>query len=225
MIEAIVVALSTTIFGLGAWIIKQNYNSNQKTEIQTKLEFHFLFTHIQNKISWLENEFYYPDKGREILVKTVLIEQLKIWHKLFKELNKEVDECYSNCKSGNIGVCTKLYDRNMKYYNQAIKGYKNFYENDNFSENEKKLLRIFMVQFMKYFNPELNRVRKWIYRATHSSFFNDCKSTQASINNEWVSVVDSTLLDAEETIASLNGSVTGYKINGVVIGNHVEKIK
>lgn len=220
-IIAILVGGATTAM---LFVFKEKYKNKKTRNIASKLEFHFLFTHIDNKISWLENEFTYPDKGREILVKTVLIKKLTIWHDVLEELNKEVDRCYSKCDSGKIGTCTKLYDRNMKYFNQIIKEYRTFYENDNYSEKEKELFRKFMRQLNQHLTPEFNRVKKWIYRVTHSTFYNDCKSIQASIDNEWVSAVDTIMIDVEDTIAKLNGGITGYEINGVVIGEVVHKI-
>jgi len=225
MLERLTIALFTALVGLAVWVYKERYKRKKKIEILSKLEYHFLFSFLNDKIAWLENEFSFrQDEGREKVVKIILTNKLKIWYDILKDLNSGIDLSYETCRSAKIGSCTKLYDDNIKYLNKAIKEFKDFYERGDFSEDDKVVLRIFMEHFQSYYLVHIQRLKDYIYRVSHSEFFKDCKSIQASINNEYISIFDDILLDAEQTIAELNGSLTGLKIAGIEIKEIVQRI-
>ena len=220
----VIVALSLAIIALIKKVISLNIEKKERMNISGKLQHHYLFSHIDDLVSRLENEINIKDDGREVLVKTVLEQNFIIFKNNLLELAIKLDECYETCDANKYNSCNKLYNEHIQVINKSHTEFKNFYKNKKqFSKKEIEVLDIFMDGFYEYNKISVNILRDFVFRVCTSKLFTDCKYVTSSIFNSHVSALDKTLLDSERTISALNGSLTGKQINGIIIGE-IEKV-
>jgi len=170
-------------------------------------------------ISRIDNEVNIEDEGREILVKIVVKEKILIFKKNLMELSIKLDNCYENCDKDNVNGCNRLYEEHMKAFNKSMTEFNNFYKNNDYlNDKEEEVLKIFMDSFAEYNQMNINGLRDFVFRVCNSKLFTDCKYVTSSIYNLYITIFDKMILDAEKTLSSLNGDLTGKIINGVEIG-------
>jgi hypothetical protein len=219
VVEKIAVALFIAVFGLISKIIQQNMEKKSRINVSGKLQHHYIFSHIDDLISRIDNEVNIEDEGREILVKIVVKEKILIFKKNLMELSIKLDNCYENCDKDNVNGCNRLYEEHMKTFNKSMTEFNNFYKNNDYlNDKEGEVLKIFMDSFAEYNQMNINGLRDFVFRVCNSKLFTDCKYITSSIYNLYITIFDKMILDAEKTLSSLNGDLTGKIINGVEIG-------
>ena len=210
-------AIISPFIGLVVWIIKQEYSRQRGSSAQNTpdlINHHLFTTYFDMKMRFLGTQWETEDEGRTLVVRTVMLNKLKIWKKHLIDLAIELDEkCESSCTKDKLSVM------NFKTLNKAISESKNFYKNDSsFSKQEQEIFDIFTSGYEAYQKQSVREIENYITRATQSKYANDKKALQSSIFDAYISMFNILFLDISDTIANINGELTGKVINGVEIG-------
>lgn len=222
IIEILKVVGALGLGGVVNHILTKEYDkySNNKKELELpKIQHHNLIqSYFDTKIGYLNNQFLLSDEGRTMVVREVMVNKLRIWKKHLTKLAVDLDECSNGCDM-NDTICTNLYTMNMKAFNNAINEYRNFYLDGNrYSKEEIEIFDLFMAKFQTYHSKQIQEIEQYIKRACHSKYVTNCIMVQSMIFDAYLSEFNKTFLDANDSIALINGELTGRVINGIEIG-------
>lgn len=213
---ALTTVILTPIVTFLVWVLKQEYTRfrNRRVRPTTKLMNHELLqSYFDNRLNFINNIWNISDKGRQSVVRIALTAKINIWRKHLTRLAKELDELHETERQ-----CPDLYSRNMIVFRAAIEEYTHFFEHGNFSEEEKKIFKIFMDKFQKYHLSNIKAVEGFIFRACMNDLIKDYVEIEYMIFSNYLSAFDITFMDMNDTIATINGELTGMVINGIEIG-------
>lgn len=209
------VAVVTGIFGIVGMVIKHYFDnrSNKKAkagEVKAlDLTQHNIFLRLDILETHISVSFELPNKGKEIVFKHILIKKITFWRDSLMELAKELN----NCREDSIDLCELVlkHDKEMKSRMQ------NFYNNADYTADEKTVLTIVMEKFYKWHYPRVQYANNSILSICNSPFYTSNVVRSSVIFDMYVGVFIDMLSDAESTLNSINGDLNGLEFRGYVI--------
>lgn len=183
-----------------------------------KLEYHPFKVRLHELVTYLKTSYYLPNRGRMLLSRDHMIHKIESGERILMELAIQSDLCYKNCSLDGLG-CNKLYNRNMEALDKIIIEYNDFINSQTFSEREKEAVEMYTRKFNEWHQDKVDRMREVITTTCSSDYYKGagCKVRQAIIFDNYVTAYSDTIRDAEDTMARINGDLTGKEYKGEIL--------
>ena len=178
---------------------------------------HVIFDRLNSHIRRVETEFSLDNKGKELIWKDVLKHKFKIWKKCLYKLAEETDACMKNCNRKHNG-CEIFYMRNMKYFNEAMYKFDNYYRNTDYTTDEQNALDITIGKFKIWDEQRIRFIEDRIVEISNDSLaYGTCYHKQIAILDSILYVMSDVFQDSQKTIKDINGDLSGLIFKGVEI--------
>ena len=210
----VMVAIITGLFGLFstllAWFLGRKPKNNSK-EQTPKLERHHIFTRIETLKNHIEMSFTLPNKGKELLFKDMLINNLEVWKDNLTDLAHTLDE---TCESMDAVTFQNVI---LNHFEKGLNDFSMYYKTQAYTYDEQVSLDLVMAKFNRWNYPRIDAFRDTLMIVCNSQFYLDHKVKSAVIMDMYISLFVDTISDAESTIGEINGDLRGMVFKGVVI--------
>lgn len=209
-----------TVMGIVAPIIITYllYDKKKRSNSQhIKLIYHPVLARLKAYKNYLNLDFTIKNKGKEVVFKDLLINNIDTWSKTLYELAEEVESCIEECPFDADQECNKLYNVNMEYLQLGIERFGAYYKNSNYTREEQDLLDIVMGKFNKWYSHRIQYVENSLLLVCNSKFYGNCYTKQAVIFDMYLGMFADMLGDAEKTLNDINGDLTGRTFRGITI--------
>ena len=192
------------------------------------LEYHTVFTTIDEIEHFFMRSFELEDEGRTIVVREKCVTKLRTWRKVLKKYAVETQKCIDNCelikdkacnKSSNavkqmliegLDLCSTEWDRPSK---MDVYG-KVFYDAKSY-----ETMKIFNPIFDEWHGSREEVVRQASHEIPASNMNISCHGDWWDILTVYQYALMQMKYDALNAMKTLNGELTGQVIFGVVIGD------
>jgi len=215
----VIASLITGTGVLGGIILKYYLSKKKKVAIKNMtltVKSHSVFPYLDNLERQVKTEFQVPENVsnhfvKQEIFKDIMINKIKIWRKeLISLVNNFV--CKGDCDSCPM---TRVESRilHLETLSHGMDLYTNYFENGNYTDSEKKGLRISMLKFNEKHTPNANLVSEEIITThTKSDYFKFCPITATGIIlNQYQRAFFKMKHDIEKSIKIMNGDLAHIK--------------
>lgn len=216
-ITKVTIAFITGLFGLLSGIITtyiKQKNTSKREDEQREAEKNLLINHyIFNKLTKLKNQvlqtFTLKNKGKELIFKDILSNQIMIYIKELTELAKNID-------NGHIKTSDHLLNSVLKSNNNINDNLHNYYKNNSmYTEEEKKALDIVMSKYDNWEISYTENLLENIGTCCNSQFYNSIDIKASVIFDIYLTCAVELINSAQKTLNCLNGDLRGLVFKGV----------
>lgn len=216
-------ALITGIFGIIGMIVtyvlenrkrEKAASENPHSERHIKLKHHPIFSRLDALKTYINIGFEIENKGKQLVFKDLLVNKIEIWGDLFMEIADEIDNCVTRCET-TPAQCNLLCNTNIIHFNKGLEKYTNYFMNANYTEDERKVLKIVMEKFNRWHRHRVEYIEKAITSVGNSKFYDGCRTKQAVIFDIYIGAFADMVNDAEKTLDEINGDLKGLTYKGV----------
>lgn len=208
------VAIITGAFGIIttilAWFLGKRNNQHEKTDAP-KLANHHIFTRLEMLKNHIDVNFTLPNKGKEVLFKDMLLNNLSIWKLNLTELALKLDDM-----SENVDLVT-FQNTILNHFEKGLNDFSNYYKTQGYTYDEQVSLDLVMAKFNRWNYPRINCFRDTLMIVCNSQFYLDYRIKSAVIMDMYISLFVDTMSDAESTIGEINGDLRGMVFKGITI--------
>lgn len=217
MDASVTVALITGSFTIGGMFVKFYLDrKSKKLKLAEKdvpmFTEHQIFSRLEMLKNHIAMSFELANKGKEVVFKDLLINNIDIWRDIARELAEEFDQ-----RSEETNDPIELYNLIMKHYERGMHRSSNYYKNNNYTSDEQDALDIVMSKFNKWNFPRMESTHETIRSICNSQFYNGDKVKAAVVLDILLSMLVDTINDAQLTLNEINGDMRGLVFRGVEI--------
>lgn len=212
MDSSVVVAIITTIGSIVTTIYATHVKKQNKSEVKIKkLVNHHFFNRVDLLITEINNNFYFKNKGKELICKEIINKQITHIKEKLVTLATNIDNLHIQDEEHLYNTCLLIMN------DITIYSY-NFYKEDNtYTEEERKILDLVMFKYEQWNSTFNNSIIENIKMCCFSSSYKDLQTKCSVILDIYLSIIIIKSNIAEKTICSLNGDLRGMTFKGVVI--------
>lgn len=212
----IIVTLITGSFTIGGMVVKFYLDRKMKQIEKNKvlvpmLVNHPIFSRLEMLKTHIAMSFQMPNKGKELVFKDLLINNIDIWRDVLRELAEKLDGLDDSTEN------TILHKIISEYFEYGIKNFSNYYRTNLYTIDEQRSLDIVMAKFNKWNYPRIQQFHDTITGVCNSQFYSGVKVKSAVIMDMYVSMFVDVINDAEATIGEINGDLKGLIFRNVTI--------
>jgi hypothetical protein len=209
----IIVEIIAGVFGLATIILTALLNKSMKSnkEKLPELNKHHVFTRLEVLKNHISVNFSVQNKGKELVFKELLNNNLDIWKENLKELADILD---TNCESmDNVAFQNTI----LNQFEKGLVSFSSFYQTESYTNDEQEVLKIVMKKFNKWNYKRVDSFRDTLMIVCTTQFYLDKKVKSAVIFDMYISFFVDTIYDAENTLGELNGDLRGCIFKGITI--------
>lgn len=212
MDSSVIVAIITTIGSIVTTIYATHVKKQNKSEVKIKkLVNHHFFNRVDLLITEINNNFYFKNKGKELICKEIINKQIT-------HIKEKLITLATNIDNLHIQDEEHLYNTCLLIMNDITIYSYNFYKEDNtYTEEERKILDLVMFKYEQWNSTFKNSIIENIRMCCFSSSYKDLQTKCSVILDIYLSIIIIKSNIAEKTICSLNGDLRGMTFKGVVI--------
>lgn len=216
MSNEVMVSIITGVFGLATgvatvWITNRRKGNDNGSEEHRDLKDHHFFGRISLLSDNVNRTFSLENKGKEVVFKDIITNQLALYVENLRKLAEEVD-------SGCIMDCQHLYNRNLQCFNNILNSLHTYYKNNaKYSLEEQAVLDIVMKKYEKWHQDKIDYISENIMMACNSPFYDTIQVRTAVILDLYLGAAIDTINYAEKTLNNINGDLKGLKFRNVKI--------
>lgn len=186
-----------------------NNNTNDEVKIRKLVNHHF-FNSIDILITEVNTNFYFKNKGKELIAKEIITVQMSDLKESLLEVAEKVD-------NGHIQDEEHLYNTCLQVYNKNITLMHSFYKDSNkYTKEESYALDMVIFKYDQW-NDSKENVLDNIRSCCYSNSYKDIQTKFSVILDLYLYVASSTINLMEKTITSLNGDLKTLVFKGVTI--------
>lgn len=186
--------------------LKQKKLQSEKPKLST----HILFNRLTMYTTQVETTFSIPNKGKEAVFRCLLLAKIKLGYNTLLKLAEEIDEKLEKNQDIPSDEIYTMFKDNLEQNLADLEVF--FLKGDTYSIEEQECLRIVNKKFECWHYPRIQYISENIYTICCASlFYKDAYSKAVSIFDAYCSVYSDLLNDAQHTLNSLNGDLTGLK--------------
>jgi hypothetical protein len=167
-----------------------------------------------------------------MLVAEMIVKKVRVWREILLDAAENVQECCDKCNHGADGAgCNKLENYMVDVLLGGMATYTDWHRKPGAVSRDGQIF--FNAESVETMDLFINKFRSWhasresvVQMATHdiaksTILYESCYHRMWDILSVYMYAFVEMKLDAEKTIKSLNGSLTGKKIFGITIGDAV----
>jgi hypothetical protein len=213
----ILIMLTTALGFLTAIIVLAQKIRNVKkleTALASKqtLIGHSLFKSLYHHRNIVLYKFNLNDINKTNIFKDILIHQIDIWGNELLSFARRIDKtCNPVCSSSKCLIqMTDLIEQNRRLLNDGVLRYSSFFNNDEYTEEEKDMLRYAIDKFNIYHAHNMEYIIKTIEAITTNSKYTECaKTLQSYVFTAYECAMNNMIHEAENSLQVINGYFTG----------------
>ena len=187
---------------------KRNFKKEQESHLISRHPFFNRASVIKHHI---DMTFTLDNKGKEIVFKDVLMNQIEIYKTSLMGVCEQIDR-------GEITTSHDLYNAHLELIDEmTYKHYHYYKNNDYYTAEEKTVLDRVMKKYVIWNQPKIEGVHDSLQAICQSPYYNDVYTQAAVIMDTYLGVMVNTLNEASITLGSINGDLCGLTFKGVTI--------
>lgn len=212
----IIVATVTGSFTIGGMVVKYYLDRKEKQAAKHKLAppllvNHPVFSRLEMLKTHIDMSFQLPNKGKELVFKDLLINNITIWSDVLEKLAEKLDDLDDSTDS------TILHKVVTEHFENGIKNFGCYYRSNLYTQDEQKGMDIVMAKFNRWNFPRIQRFHETLAGICTSQFYSGSKVRSAVIMDMYISMFVDIIIDAEVTIGEINGDLRGLVFRGTTI--------
>ena len=214
MSENVIVAIVTGLFGLAGMYftyLLEPKKKKGKEEVRPSLKNHHIFSRTEMLRNYIEMKFTLPNKGKELVFRDMILNYIKIWEKELAKLAEQLEEVSDDVNS------TEFQAIIMKSFNNGTHEFTNYYKNSSYSLDEQQCLGLVMAKFNTWNYQRVQSFGNSLLSVCNSQFYSTKTIKSAVIFDMYIQLFVDMANDAEQTIGSVNGDLTGLIFRGVTL--------
>ena len=209
-----VVAFITGAFTLLVAILPplaiSNSKKKKKANCQRLIE-HPFFNRSESIKHHIDMTFTLDNKGKELVFKEILINQITIYQKHLHDLCLQIEQ--EEIENSQI-----LHEKCLKTIDEMTYAHYNFYkQSSNYSLEEIEVLNKVMKKYAIWNTSNITSLQGNISMICSSSYCTDVQTQAAVIMDLFVGILVSSLGDAMSSFNTINGDLRGCSFRGVTI--------
>lgn len=209
----VMVAIVTGFFGLMTAILVPllTGKDKEKKKAKVKLTSHNVFSRLDTLQGHVERTFTLKNKGKEIVFKDIIANQLSVFRDNLYELAESID---NNDKIEKTELCNAY----METYKKILNSIHSYYlSDDRYSADEKLVLNIVMKKYERWNQEKVDFILEGMLSASSSSFYDTPQIRTSVVLDMYLAVAIDTINYAEKTLNNINGDLRGLVFKGVEI--------
>lgn len=213
--EGVFVSIITGLFGVIMFILQnkfgKNKNDNSTDEDAIELEYHPFFVRAERLKQSIETTFTMQNKGKEVVFKDIMSNQISIFQDSLMALSKKVDD-------HQILDSNHLYNTHIETLDKIIEDHMHFYKNNpKYSIEEQGVLDIVIKKYAIWNSGKIQRLQESILTICNSPFYPSQKIRAAVILDLYLGILVDTINDASNSLAGINGDLRGLRFRNIII--------
>ena len=183
----------------------------RKKETTQRLEHHPFFNRSESIKHHIDMTFTLDNKGKELVFKEILVNQITIYQKYLHQLCIELDQ-------ERIDNPQILFQKCMKTIDDMTYEHYHYYKHmTSYSRDEIEVLDKVMKKYMIWNTPNINLLQQNIAMICASTYCTDIQTQGAVIMDLFGGILVNSLGDAVASLNTINGDLKGCCFRGVTI--------
>lgn len=183
----------------------------RKSEPTQRLINHPFFNRSQSIKHHIDMTFTLKNKGKELIFKEILVNQISIYQKHLYQFCTELDE-------HPIENSQLLYQKCMKTVDEMTYEHYHYYQQTgHYSMEEVEVLNKVMKKYVIWNTPNIDLLQQNISMICSSTYCTDVQTQAAVVMDLFVGILVNSLGDAVSSLNTINGDLKGCVFRGVVI--------
>ena len=211
IISGIFLVVSTLISVVFGYI----QGKNRKIKNITKLENHPYFSRVQSVKSEISRTFQLPNKGKEVVFKDILFNNIDILMKRNLLLVQRVEKDEEYFKDSTV-----LYAEHLKNLEEILEDLCSYYElSTGYTKDEREVLRIVMSKYSIWSKERIHNMQDQIMQTCSSPFYADSSASVKTsiILDQYLAFTLDLVHSASQTLDKINGDLRGLVYKGITI--------
>ena len=201
---------------------------SQSVATRMSLEYHPLFTMIDEIEYFFTRNFKLSDEGRTKIVRELCVNKLRLWRNIIKKYAEKSQICYDECKSCRYSECNKSENELSKMMIEGMEAYVTMWDDDNiydvfgkvkYDKESIETMKIFLPIFTNWHQSREEIVRMATHEIPNSGVNIDCYGDWWDILSVYSYAFVQMKYDALGAMKQLNGELTGKQFLGITIGS------
>ena len=201
---------------------------DRKPKPLPKLIHHPIFAQLDEMEAWFRYRYSQPDLGRTILSSEMVVHKIRVWRPILLKIARETDECIAACGGTSDPGCNKVMNRFVQAFVDGMTQYVEWHKADTvlsidgktiYSAADKKTMDLYARKFQEWHEAREELVSTMTKEIGESGIYETCAKRAWDILSIYQTAFIAMKIDAEKTLKSLNGELTGKPILGVRIGD------
>ena len=207
---------------------KTNLQLEQIKSKQIPLEYHPLFTTLEELEHFFMWSFELEDLGRTMVIRELCVNKLRVWKTVLKQYVTDGEACYGLCGSGKRDACNKTELIFRKMLLEGLEGYSILWDINHkmdiygrvvYDQKSFDSMHKFIPIFQEWHSSREEMVRLAAHDIPNCGINNDCYGDWWDMLTVYMYAFTQMKYDALNAMKTLNGEMTGGEIFGVTIGD------
>lgn len=192
-----------------------------------KLIYHQIFRELDEQEAYFSTRYKHRDFGRQLLAVEMIVHKIRIWRPILLEFAKKADECAAVCGGESKPECNKIANLAVQAYLKGMDEYIDWHNAETvlsidgdkiYNKKDKETMSKYVDKFQEWYSSREVLTKIMIHEVGESNMYDSCYKRAYDILQAYAVAFISMKLDAEKSLKSLNGSLTGKTFLGVTIG-------
>ena len=176
-----------------------------------------MFASIEWMKTIIKSSISTGNRGKDLILQEIGIKKLDAWSKHLYKLAEEIERRY-NEHGNESDISNKLFDMNMRVFNDAFLEYNEFWkDNDAYTEDEKWCLDYVIPVINRHHQSNVNETMEAIRYFCESKYFNNCISKQSSVYFVYLGALNRFTSELCKAFNEINGDLKGRVFKGIKI--------
>lgn len=195
---------------------------------QIPLEYHPLFTAIDEIEFFFLRSFELPDHGRTVVIREMCVTKLRVWRQVLKNYALDAQRCIDRCSGQMYQACNKAENQFSNMLLEGIEKYSDSWETPNkldvfgkvaYDKASFETMHIFIPIFQEWHKSREEVVRLAAHDIPNSGMNSCCYEDWWDMLTVYMYAFTQMKYDAINAMKVLNGELTGQTIFGIVVGD------
>lgn len=173
---------------------------------------HSLFKSLYHHRNIVLFKFNLNDKTKTNIFKDILINKIDVWGNELLSFARKIDKlCKQPCLgNGCVIPMVDLIEMNRRLLNDGVLKYSTYFNNDEYTDEEKEMLRYAMEKFNNFHTHNVEYVIRTIEAIATNSKYTECtKTLQSYVFTAYECAMNNMIHEAESSLSSINGYFAG----------------
>lgn len=208
-ITAILVAAIPAYFAILPQLQRRRQQTNE--EVAIGIASHPFFNRAEMIKHHIDMTFSLENKGKEIVFKDIMMNQIEIYQEFLSEVCASVDR-------GEMETTHDLYNAHIEVIDRITYRHYHYYkDNPRYTHEEQQVLDRVMKKYVIWNKPRIDHLQESLRTICNSPYYTDIYTQAAVIMDTYLGVMVNTLNEASITLGSINGDLSGLTFKGITI--------
>lgn len=193
------------------------------------LEYHPIFTALDELEFFFMFTFKYSDMGRTLIVREMCVHKIRVWRDILKKYAVDAQECCNSCENLKGIECNKAQNLISAMLLEGVREYNNLYSSVGlkmvdvtgstlYDQASLDTMKVFIPIFNAWHDPRVEAVKMASHDIPISGLNADCYEDYWDVFMVYLYAFIQMKYDAIGAIKQLNGQLTGREFLGVIVG-------